>query len=185
MARFALCWGLWVVACGVQAQSAPAAGSAPAAAGEAVAAPAPAVAAQLEYTRDPVATRCPEPAALKDAVSEQLGYRVFERAPTTHILHVVITSARRGLRARVEVRAPDGTALGTREIDSPSLDCKELSAALTLAIRLALDPTHLRVPHAPAAGACPAPTVCPVCPPAQASVPARASGAAAGKSTAA
>lgn len=127
-----------------------------------------AVGARLQYTRDDAASRCPEPSALQDAVSSQLGYPVFEREPITHQVSVQIAAQKRGLRAQIEVRKSDGTPLGSRAIESPSSTCEELSSALVLAIGIALDPTRWLAPRAPAPKpsivGCPAPTVCPVCP---------------------
>lgn len=134
----------------------------------------PRVAATLQYTRDDAAARCPSDVELREAVSRELGYPVFERAPATRAVLVHIEAikgrGRDALRARVELRDASGASLGERAIDSAGGDCVELASALTLAIGLALDPSYaIAKGRAAQSAECPAPAPCPVCPPQQAS----------------
>ncbi len=116
IARILLLPVLWLVSSSALAQ----------ATAEAPASTTGAVGARLQYTRDDAASRCPEPRALQDAVSSQLGYPVFEREPITHHVSIQIAAQKRGLRAQIEVRKSDGTPLGSRAIESPSSTCEEL-----------------------------------------------------------
>jgi hypothetical protein len=115
--------------------------------------PPAALGARLDYARNPNVSHCPDSAELRDSVSARLGYPVFDRTPASRIVAVAIAKVAGGLRASVQVSSPTGAVLGSRQIDSPSEDCRELASALALAIAMALDPMRMLLPATPAAQA--------------------------------
>lgn len=77
--------------------------------------------------------------ALRDAVAAHLGYVPWD--PLAPRLVIVAVGREGGtLRARVELREPDGRIGGVRELASVDGDCGELAAAVELAIAIAIDP---------------------------------------------
>ena len=119
--------------------------------------------ADLRYTRDTAARRCPERAAIMSAVAVRLGY-VPWRPDAERIVEVTMRRRGRGLEARMLLRDRAGKVKGQRRIRSASRDCKELAAAMELAISIAIDPLSLgrsapaSRPTPPAPDSAPAPT---------------------------
>jgi hypothetical protein len=95
--------------------------------------------ARLVYSRTPDARQCPEETTLRDAVAKRLGYDPFV-AVSARSMVVEIRGDGASLRARVYLVQSDNLAGGARELSSPLLDCKELAAAVALAISIAIDP---------------------------------------------
>lgn len=114
------------------------------------------VAASLEYSREAGAESCPDEGAIEASVQRQLGSAVFEREPATRVANVVVRRAQGRFVARLALRSATGEGQGSREIESASDTCDELSEALSLALALALDPGPVAyvtepVPEAPSA----------------------------------
>ncbi len=110
-------------------------------------------AVRLLYTRGPGAEACPEQAAVRDAVAARIGYVPFDERAARLVI-VAVASASPTLHARIELGVPTGTIVGLRELSSTSRDCKELAAAVELALSIAIDPLSFTRP----AGARPPPS---------------------------
>lgn len=95
--------------------------------------------ARLRYARLDGAEACPSLLQTERAVAARLGYHPF-RPDAKDVIEAFVDRRGNGLRARLELKDVNGTTRGKRELDSPSLDCSELSSALTLAIAIAIDP---------------------------------------------
>lgn len=130
-------------------------------------------AARLVYARGSGAGACPDEVAVRTAVAGRLGYDPFRPdAPLT--VAATIARSRGALRAEVEVRDAAGQVTGSRQLTSSQNDCAELSAAMALAISLAIDPLGVhreRTPPSTPAPAPPAPPPVPT-PPAPSQAPA-------------
>ncbi|MCC6747615.1 MAG: hypothetical protein IT371_08160 [Deltaproteobacteria bacterium] len=94
---------------------------------------------QLLYQRGPGAGSCPGDEALARAVESRLGYRPWSARPARWV-HAEVAADGEGLRARVTLRSAGGARLGERVLRAPSPDCRELAAAMALAISIAIDP---------------------------------------------
>lgn len=95
--------------------------------------------ARLVYSRTADAVQCPDESTLRDAVAARLGYDPFV-AYSARTMVVEIRSESGSLKARVYLVETDDVAGGVRDLSSPSLDCKELTSAVALAISIAIDP---------------------------------------------
>jgi hypothetical protein len=101
--------------------------------------------AELRYSLGPGAGRCPEVAAMREAVAARLGY-VPWREGASRTVAVTVERGGQELRARIELRDAAGRIEGQRELASRSADCRELAAAIELAVSLAVDPLSLARP---------------------------------------
>lgn len=120
-------------------------------------------AARLVYARGSGAGACPDEVALRTAVAGRLGYDPFRPdAPLT--VAATIARSRGALRAEVEVRDAAGQVSGSRQLTSSQNDCAELSAAMALAISLAIDPLGAHREPAPRPAPAPAPPTPPPVP---------------------
>jgi hypothetical protein len=108
--------------------------------GSAAAAPRPTA---LSWIRETGAESCPDPEQVRRAVASRLGSEPFDDQADTRIT-AHLSPGERGLVGTLEVTGRDGTPLGRRELSSPTGDCAELSAAMELAIAIAIDPQYLR-----------------------------------------
>jgi hypothetical protein len=97
--------------------------------------------AVLRYTRGDGAERCPDEAALREAVLVHLGYDPFV-AQAPRAIVVDITKRGRGLTARIDRLDEHGAVVGTRSVESSSTGCKELASSVVLAVSIAVDPLH-------------------------------------------
>jgi hypothetical protein len=105
---------------------------------------------RFRYVLGRGAEQCPDIGAMREAVAARLGYVPWHPAGARTIL-VAVAADGGGLRARVELRDGAGSVTGVRELFSPSRDCNELTAAVELAISIAIDPLSLtRRPPPPA-----------------------------------
>ena len=102
--------------------------------------------ATLGYTLKPGAEVCPASQALEDAVAARLGYFPF-RFEAARSVTVRIERQGAGLRAEVELRESDGRVSGSRELTTPSDDCRGLIDSIAVAISLGLDPLSLSRPQ--------------------------------------
>jgi len=79
---------------------------------------------------------------MRETVAAHLGYVPWRDTAARAI--VVGVAAEGGmLRARVELRDTAGALSGVRELSSANSDCRELAAAIELAISIAIDPLSL------------------------------------------
>jgi hypothetical protein len=107
------------------------------------------VRASLTYAPDADIERCPTATELEDAVAARVGYDPFDvAAPAGSDVtrrEVVVAVHRRGggIVGVLELRGPRP---GTRELASPSGDCRELLDALAVAIAIGIDPASLTRP---------------------------------------
>jgi hypothetical protein len=115
--------------------------------------------AVLVYERADAAAGCPDEAGVRNAVSGRLGYDPFTGMSDRTVV-ARIRRAARGLVADVELRDAAGALRGSRQLTSTKGDCRELAAAMDLAISIAIDPLVLSRPSAPA----PAPVLAPPAP---------------------
>jgi hypothetical protein len=109
--------------------------------------------ARLVYSRTQDASGCPDEPGLRQAVARRLGYDPFVAAsPNTVVAE--LRGEGESLKARVYVIREGNRAGGARELAAPTHDCTELSAAMALAISIAVDPDALdRVEATPGATA--------------------------------
>jgi hypothetical protein len=103
-------------------------------------------AVQLVYEVDPGVTGCPDEAALKREVESRLGSNPW-RPNTSRTVLVVVTRARGALQARIQLQKKDGSILGTRILRAGQGECRELGAAMALAISIAIDPKRASRPN--------------------------------------
>jgi hypothetical protein len=102
---------------------------------------------RLTYQRAEEAKRCPDEQELRGAVEAELGYDPFD-PQATELLQVRITREGGELVAVIELSA-GGDVAGRRELASRGEDCRELAAALALAIGIAIDPVRAGKPPEP------------------------------------
>ena len=93
----------------------------------------------LSYDRGPGAEACEDSETLRRNVALRLGYNAF-LAPATETLKVHVVREANGLTADIELVDIDGSSLGERRLTSHSEDCLELTAAIELAVSIAIDP---------------------------------------------
>jgi hypothetical protein len=110
---------------------------------------------RLDYERAEGAGACPGGAAISSSVAERLGYEPFDDA-AAETVKVTVRKKDRGLQARIERLAADGTSKAERVLSSRRSDCGDLSAAMALAIAIAIDPFRATAPR-PEADARPPP----------------------------
>jgi RNA polymerase sigma-70 factor, ECF subfamily len=102
--------------------------------------------ARLAYTREADADDCPDELGIKSAVASRLGYDPFQTtAPATVVVHVARADGH--LVGRIALSDADGKVVGERNLASFSNDCNELTAAMALAISIAIDPLSLTRPQ--------------------------------------
>lgn len=120
--------------------------------------------ARLAYTADP-AGRCPDAAALRQAVASRLGQDPFEDDARA-VLRAAITRSRAGLLGRVSALDADGHEVGSREVTARAGACADLVEMMAVTASLAFEQPALRRPIEPATAAAPstAPSTAPALP---------------------
>ncbi len=106
---------------------------------------------RLRYARGAGAEGCPDESALRDSVRARLGYDPFAESASKTVRAAVEPGAAGERVATVQLEAADGRLLGDRRLTSSAGDCRELAAAMELAITIAIDPLVLTRPAPPAA----------------------------------
>jgi hypothetical protein len=96
-------------------------------------------AVKLAYDVDPSVTGCPDEAALKREVKSRLGSDPWQPNTARTVL-VAVTRTHDGLQACIQLQEADGSILGTRILRAAQGECRELGAAMALAISIAIDP---------------------------------------------
>ena len=91
------------------------------------------------WIRGAQAEQCPDGAAIARTVNERLGREVFSNDATSSVEGFIEHDAK-GFRAHVYVRDERGALQGTRDLASEAAECWPISAAVTLAIALTIDP---------------------------------------------
>lgn len=104
-------------------------------------------AVQLAYRVDPGVTGCPDEATLKREVQLRLGSDPWQQNTARTVL-VAVARTKDGLQARIQLQQADGSILGRRVLRGGRGECRELGAAMALAISIAIDPK--RASHLPA-----------------------------------
>jgi hypothetical protein len=94
--------------------------------------------AKLVYVRASGAETCPAEPDLRRAVATRLGYDPFFPSATKTVVAEIAHGAA-GYRARIRILGDDGLVRGERELAPSGEDCRELVAALGLAVSIALD----------------------------------------------
>lgn len=122
--------------------------------------------AKLVYVRGAGAETCPAEAELRKAVAVRIGYDPFFPVAQKTVV-AQLARAPGGYRARVQIVGDDGTLRGERELATKGDDCGELTAAIALAVSVALD--DLDEPP-PAAAPAPPPAAAPAPPPPEVTV---------------
>src|SRR5437879_4762098 len=83
---------------------------------------------QLELTRDPSASACPDEAAIRSAVAARLGYDPFDPSAKASLK---VAIARQGSGYRAELALTDETGSPkTRQLKGAQADCADLASAL-------------------------------------------------------
>lgn len=118
---------------------------------------------RFAYDRGAGAESCPAEAAVREAVTERLGYDPFS-LDARDAVAVALTRTEKGFHASIEARDPAGRVTGLRSLSS-GRDCAALASAMALAVAIAIDPLLVAGPApAPICPACPACPDCPACP---------------------
>jgi hypothetical protein len=98
-------------------------------------------AAALHWVRMPGAEDCSGGDVISRAVEAKLRREVFPAPRDASVLiEGRVERAAGGYRASLEMRASDGTLLGSRELSSPKDDCEELSETVAVVLAVMIDP---------------------------------------------
>jgi len=108
--------------------------------------------ARLAYTADPAAGRCPDAAALRQAVASRLGQDPFEDDARA-VLRAAITRGRAGLLGRVSALDADGHEVGSRVVTARAGACADLVEMMAVTASLAFEQPALRRPIEPTTAA--------------------------------
>ncbi len=108
--------------------------AAPSARGET--APAP---IRLTYDRTPAAMSCPDETQLREAIAARLGSDPFS-IEGKRLLQIAIDRHDDTYEARITLVSEPGAGGGERVLRSTSPECRDLAAAITLTVSMALDP---------------------------------------------
>lgn len=109
------------------------------------------------YERKEGAAACPDEQSIRSGIAARLGYEPFDEAAGTSV-RATVERAAGGLEADVQLIDEHGAPKAQRRIVSRRRDCVELSAAMELAITIAIDPLRATRPQ-------PAPSIPPPPPP--------------------
>lgn len=115
---------------------------------------------RLTYNRGSGAASCPDVQTLRESVAARLGYDPFRSQVQTEAdagpegpervvgveIRATLQGGPRGLRALIEQRDRGGRVTGSRLLTTARKDCQELSAAMALALCIAVDPFVLSRP---------------------------------------
>lgn len=96
---------------------------------------------RLSWVRSASAASCPDAGQVEADVTRRLGWSPFATTSgASQALEASVTRDNDVWRAAIELRAPDGTSLGSRNVESPAATCDSLAAAAGLAIALMIEP---------------------------------------------
>jgi hypothetical protein len=127
---------------------------------------------RLSWVRHESAASCPDAGHVEADVEQRLGWSPFVHSTAaSESIEATVSRENDVWHAAIELRAVDGSSLGSREVESPAATCASLTAAAGLAIALMIEPL---LPPKPVATP-PAPKPAPVPPPAAPATNANAS----------
>lgn len=98
---------------------------------------------RLEVERQRGAESCADERAIRDGVITRLGYDPFT-SPVNRIVLASIQRTEQGYSAAVRLQSPDGRPLGVQHLEYQVSSCDVLTAAIELAIAVAIDPVAAR-----------------------------------------
>jgi len=101
--------------------------------------------ARFTYARGQGAESCPDETTLRAAVVARLGYDPFVLSAERTII-AMVAREHRTLRANVQIVDETGLVKGVRRLEAGFDQCRELAAAMALAISIAVDPTRVQAP---------------------------------------
>ena len=108
------------------------------------------ISAKLEWQAPPTGSNCIDQPALKDAVEQRLGRRVFSPNEPDVVVHGGVARDGSHWLVSIKLSAAHGEAMGHRELESEGADCSTLDDSLALVLAVMLDISKARVPPAPA-----------------------------------
>jgi hypothetical protein len=94
---------------------------------------------RLSWVRTREAISCPDAGEIETDVIRRLGWSPFG-SPASRSIEVSVSKEPARWRADIEVRAPDGSSLGSRSVTSEAATCASLASAAGLAVALMIDP---------------------------------------------
>jgi hypothetical protein len=107
---------------------------------------------RLSWVRSASAASCPDAGHVEADVEQRLGWSPFvQNSDTSQSIEASVTHDNDVWRAAIELRAPDGASLGSRNVESPAATCASLAAAAGLAIALMIEPLLPEKPVPPPA----------------------------------
>src|SRR5450755_3770225 len=113
---------------------------------------------RLSWVRSASAASCPDAGHVEADVEQRLGWSPFVHPnAASESIEASVTRDNDVWRAAIELRAADGSSLGSRDVESPAASCASLAAAAGLAIALMIEPLSPGQPARAALGAPPAP----------------------------
>jgi len=95
--------------------------------------------AHLEFVRLPGAEKCPDEAAVREAVAARLGYDPFSPAAESAV-SVIFGPSGHGLHARIELVDEHGEVTHARELTARGTACDQLASTVELSISMAINP---------------------------------------------
>jgi hypothetical protein len=96
---------------------------------------------RLSWVRSASAASCPDAGRVQADVERRLGWSPFIRSTgSSESIEASVTRDNEVWQAAIELRAADGTSLGSRDVESPAGTCASLAAAAGLAIALMIEP---------------------------------------------
>jgi hypothetical protein len=96
---------------------------------------------RLSWVRSATAASCPDAGHVEADVERRLGWSPFVRgAGAAESIEATVGRDSDVWRAAIELRAADGSSLGSRNVESPAASCASLAAAAGLAIALMIEP---------------------------------------------
>jgi hypothetical protein len=97
--------------------------------------------ATLSYVVSGAALRCPDEESFRRKVAARLGYQPFSTGGL-HRVSVRLSATSTGLRGHAEVTRVGQSESGVRDLDGAVDECEPVTAALAVAVAIALDPVR-------------------------------------------
>jgi hypothetical protein len=96
---------------------------------------------RLSWVRGQAAASCPDGGHVEADVEQRLGWSPFVHSTeASESVEALVTRADDTWHAAIQLRAADGTSLGSRDVESSAASCASLAAAAGLAIALMIEP---------------------------------------------
>lgn len=103
--------------------------------------------ARLSYAASGTPARCPDEESFRNKVAARLGYQPFSANGAHRVSVRLITTAGR-VRGHAEVTRSDERVSGVRDLEGGADECEPVTAALAVAVAIALDPVRSAQPGA-------------------------------------